>query len=295
MPFRCAGVVPMMEELAKEAAAMHDDDIMVGPVRRVAVDRAPAPAELVLHYQPLVRFDVSEVVGFEALLRWQHPELGLLGPDAALAGAHDAEQAAAIGAWVVRAACVQAARWADESVHDTPLCVAVNVSAAQLADPALVETVAAALASAGLNANQLVIEVPEVALAPDLERAVDVVRALGGIGVRTAIDAFGTGDTPLRALRSLPVASLKLHPSLVDGLGEEDDDAAAVAGLVALAHALGISVTAVGVETPRQLSELRSLGCDAAQGFYFARPQPAEVVRALVHRRCHWRTADTRV
>ena len=271
-----------MRELAVERLEVE------GALRRGLVHN-----EFRVHYQPLVRFDSSEVIGFEALLRWEHPERGMLVPDDFLAVAEETGLIIPIGAWVLREACFQAASWAAESTYDSPLAVSVNVSGRQLADDDLVTIVQDALASAELDPSMLVLEITESTLMADRDRAIEVLRRLTDIGVRVGIDDFGTGQSSLAYLRALPVHSLKIDSSFVDGLGHDPEGAAIVSAVVHLGHALGLSVTAEGVETTQQLSELRALGCDLGQGFYFAYPQPGPVVQALVRHRFQWRQRDS--
>jgi diguanylate cyclase (GGDEF)-like protein len=258
-----------------------------------ALRRALVRNEFRVHYQPLVRFDSSEVIGFEALVRWEHPERGLLVPDDFLAVAEETGLIVPIGAWVLREACLQAASWAGESTYDSPLAVSVNVSGRQLADDELLATVQAALANAHLDPTLLVLEITESTLMADRDRAIAVLRQLTDLGVKVGIDDFGTGQSSLGYLRALPVHSLKIDSSFVDGLGRDPEGAAIVSAVVHLGHALGLSVTAEGVETIQQLSELRALGCDLGQGFYFAYPQPGPVVQALVRHRFQWRQRDS--
>jgi EAL domain-containing protein (putative c-di-GMP-specific phosphodiesterase class I) len=170
--------------------------------------------------------------------------------------------------------------------------VSVNLSARQLADPGLLDTVDRALTTAGLDPSLLVLEITESVLMEDSERAVAVLQALTERGVKIGIDDFGTGQSSLGYLKTLPVHTLKIDRSFTDGLGTEPEDSAIVSAVVHLGHALGLIVTAEGIETPVQLSELQALGCDLGQGFYFAMPQPSEVVRALVHHRFPWRTTQ---
>jgi diguanylate cyclase (GGDEF)-like protein len=247
--------------------------------------------EFRVYYQPVVRFDSSEVIGFEALVRWEHPERGLLVPDDFLAIAEETGLIVPIGAGVLREACEQAAMWASESTYEASLVVSVNVSARQLAD-SLVATVKAALASSHLDPSLLQLEITETTLMADRDRAIEVLGELTDLGVRVGIDDFGTGQSSLGYLRSLPVHSLKIDSSFVDGLGHDPEGAAIVSAVVHLGHALGLSVTAEGVETTRQLSELRALGCDFGQGFYFAYPQPGPIVQALVRHRFQWRQRE---
>jgi EAL domain-containing protein (putative c-di-GMP-specific phosphodiesterase class I) len=257
-----------------------------------ALRRALVHSEFRVHYPPLVQFESSEVIGFEALLRWQHPERGLVSPDEFLAVAEETGLIVPIGAFVLQEACAQAASWVVEASEHEPLAVSVNLSERQLVDDELVPTVLAALERAGLDPSLLVLEITESTLMADRDRAVDVLRQLTDVGVRIGIDDFGTGQSSLGYLRSLPVHTLKIDQSFVEILGNDPEGGAIVSAVVQLGHALGLTVTAEGVETPGQLSLLRSLGCDLGQGFYFAHPQPGAIVRALVHHRFHWRQRD---
>jgi diguanylate cyclase len=168
----------------------------------------------------------------------------------------------------------------------------VNMSARQLADDELVPTLSAALANSHLDPSLLVLEITETTLMADRDRAIDVLRQVTELGVRVGIDDFGTGQSSLAYLRALPVHSLKIDSTFVDGLGRDPEGAAIVSAVVHLGHALGLSVTAEGVETTGQLQELRALGCDLGQGFYFAYPQPGPIVQALVRHRFQWRQRE---
>jgi EAL domain-containing protein (putative c-di-GMP-specific phosphodiesterase class I) len=251
---------------------------------REAIDRG----EFRVYYQPIVGFDPAEVVGFEALLRWEHPQYGVLAPAQFLHIAEENGLIVPIGAGVIDAACRQAAQWARESVDGRLLTVAVNLSARQLAGRELLETVTGALAESGLDPQLLLLEVNESALLEEAARCAPVLHELHALGVRLCVDDFGARHSSLRMLRDLPVAALKVDRSFVTGLGEDAEDAAVVSAVVAFAHTLGISVTAQGIDGSRQLSEVRSLGCDRGQGLYFAYPQPGEIVQALVHHRFRW-------
>ncbi|MDQ1448828.1 MAG: hypothetical protein QOC79_1799, partial [Actinomycetota bacterium] len=257
-----------------------------------ALRRGLVHNEFRVHYQPVIRFDTSEVIGFEALVRWEHPERGMLTPDDFLAVAEETGLIVPIGAWVLREACAQAARWAEEPNYDIPLVVSVNVSARQLADDELIPTLRAALVNSHLDPTLLVLEITETTLMADRDRAIDVLRQVTELGVRVGIDDFGTGQSSLAYLRALPVHSLKIDSTFVDGLGRDPEGAAIVSAVVHLGHALGLSVTAEGVETTGQLQELRALGCDLGQGFYFAYPQPGPIVQALVRHRFQWRQRE---
>jgi diguanylate cyclase (GGDEF)-like protein len=276
-------------------------EVFVEPMRENAVARLQMESalrralvhnEFRVHYQPLVQFESSEVMGFEALLRWQHPEQGLVSPDAFLAVAEETGLIVPIGAFVLREACAQAATWLVESSEHEPLAVSVNISGRQLVDDDLVATVKSALERADLDPSLLLLEITESTLMADRDKAVVVLEELAAMGIRIGIDDFGTGQSSLAYLRSLPVHTLKIDGSFIESLGGDPEGGAIVSAVVQLGHALGLSVTAEGVETTDQLSWLRALGCDLGQGFYFAHPQPGAIVRALVHHRFHWRQRD---
>jgi EAL domain-containing protein (putative c-di-GMP-specific phosphodiesterase class I) len=261
------------------------DEAALRATMRDAVDRG----EFRVYYQPIVGFDPGEVAGFEALLRWEHPEYGVLTPAQFLAIAEDNGLIVPIGAAVLEVACRQGAQWVSESAGERPLTIAVNLSARQLVAHDLLGAVTQALSRSGLDPHLLILEVTEAALLDVGDRCAPVLHELHALGVQLCVDDFGKQHSSLRMLRDLPVSALKIDRSFVTGLGTNADDVAVFAGVVALAHALDISVTAQGIDTPRQLAEVRTLGCDRGQGFYFAYPQPGEIVQALVHHRFRWR------
>lgn len=279
------------KELGRGRVEVFDDSMRTRTTRRLEVEaglrRSLVQGELRVHYQPVVDFDRCEVVGFEALVRWEHPEHGITYPDDFLGIAEETGLIVPMGTWVLEEACAEAARWAVESAGD-PFFVSVNISARQLGDPGLARIVEGAMATAGLDPSLLVLEIAESVLVEQRETALATLRELSEMGVRVAIDAFGAGQSSLGYLKTLPVHTVKMDRSIVASLGKDPEDAAIVRAIVDLAHALGRSVAAVGVETSSQLLELRSLGCDVGQGYYFARPQPSEIVRALVHNPCRW-------
>ena len=280
------------KELGRGRVELFDDTMRERAVKRLEIEgalrRALVRGEFRVHYQPVVDFTRSEVIGFEALVRWEHPERGLVAPDDFLGVAEETGLIVEIGGWVLQEACAQAARWGAESPDGPPLTVSVNLSARQLADPGLVARVEGALAATRLDASLLVLEITETVLMEHRDAAVAVLQELGRKGVQVSIDDFGTGQSSLGYLKVLPVHTLKIDQSFVNGLGKDPEDASVVSAIVQLGHTLGLTVTAEGVEDGAQLNELRSLGCDLGQGYYFARPQPSEVVRALVHHRFRW-------
>jgi EAL domain-containing protein (putative c-di-GMP-specific phosphodiesterase class I) len=246
---------------------------------REAVDRD----ELTLHYQPQVSLRTDRVVGMEALVRWAHPRFGLLGPDAFIPLAEQGPQIADVGEWVLRHACAQAARWHHPDPTTESFFVSVNVSAVQFTFD-LVTVVRNALKETQCPPNALLLEVTETTAMSDPERSRQIFECLGDLGVRTAIDDFGTGYSSLAYLRRFPLHTIKVDRAFIAGLGVEPEDTAIVAAVVSMAHGLGRAVLAEGVETAVQLEQLRVLGCDLAQGFYFGRPEHSreadEVVRA---------------
>jgi diguanylate cyclase (GGDEF)-like protein len=280
------------KELGRGRVEVFDDAMRERTVRRLELEgslrRALVRGEFRVHYQPVVHFETSEVMGFEALVRWEHPDHGLMPPDEFLPIAEQTGLIVPVGAWVLQEACAQAARWSVESAGAAALTVSVNLSARQLVDPDIVTLLESALAGSGLDPSLLVLEITETALTDNRDHALSVLHEIARLGVQVGIDDFGTGHSSLQHLKILPIHTLKIDTSLVAGLGKDPEDGAIVAALVNLGHALGFTVTAEGIENATQLNELRALGCDLGQGYYFARPQPAEVVRALVHHRFRW-------
>jgi diguanylate cyclase (GGDEF)-like protein len=280
------------KERGRGRIELFDDSMRDRAVRRLEIEgslrRALVRGEFRVHYQPVVAIDRSEMIGLEALVRWEHPDLGLLPPADFLEIAEETGLIVPIGAWVLHEACSQTARWCAELPNEPPLSVSVNLSARQLNDPELVSIVESVLAATRLDPSLLTLELNETVLVENRERAAHVLHQLVALGVRIGIDDFGTGQSSLAHLNVLPVDTLKIDRSLIEGLGNHEEDSAIVSAIVGLGHALGLTVTAEGVEDDIQLHAMRTLGCDFAQGYYFARPQPGQVVRALVHHRFRW-------
>ncbi|MEG3634919.1 putative bifunctional diguanylate cyclase/phosphodiesterase [Micromonospora palythoicola] len=247
----------------------------------LALDRG----EFVLHYQPIVSLLDGRMLAVEALVRWQHPELGLIGPDRFIGLAEETGLIVRLGEWVLRQACRDAQRWHTD-FPDAGLVVSVNLAARQADRPAIVDTVADALASTGLPAELLQLELTESAVMGSAGEPLRTLHRLAALGVRLAVDDFGTGYSNLAYLRRLPITCLKLAGPFVEGIrGTEPDDAdhrdeRIVDALVRLAHALELWVTAEAVETEVQAERLRALRCDTAQGRLFGPPGPAESIVA---------------
>jgi len=229
------------------------------------VEAALHHGELVLHYQPQVDLTTQEVVTAEALIRWEHPEVGLLLPDDFLPAVTFNPLMHRISSWVIRTACQAAAGWPD-------IGVAVNVAPSDAARAELVATVRHALAEASLRPEQLTIEVTEHALITDLERATKNLKRLADDGVRISLDDFGTGYSSLLYLRELPIDEIKIDRTFTAGLLDNPDEEAIVDGLIRLALAVGAHVVAEGVESDEQARRLMHLGCHRAQGYLFGPP-----------------------
>jgi diguanylate cyclase len=243
--------------------------------------KALARKEFILHYQPLVSVLSGEIVGNEALVRWQHPTRGLIPPAEFIAVAEQSGLIVALGRWVLRTACAQTVAWHTEHPDKPPLTVSVNLSPRQLADRHLIATVVDALAESGLDARYLCLEITEGAVIKDFDGALPKLRALKAIGVTLALDDFGTGYSSLSYLRQLPVDSLKIDRSFITDLTAGKDHRI-VAAIIDLAHALGMSVTAEGVETEEQLGMLRGMTSNLAQGYLLGRPMPQQQMTQLL-------------
>ena len=235
---------------------------------------AAEAGQLRVHYQPTVRLEDGEITGFEALVRWQHPERGLVPPVEFVPLAEETGAIVAIGRWVLRQAVAQGTAWSVSAGR--PLEMSVNLSPRQMMDddvPALVREV---LAETGFPAGQLTLEVTEGVLVHDVERVVAQLHALRGLGIRIAIDDFGTGFSSLSYLRRLPADVLKIDRSFVVDLTDGGSSTSLVSSIIELARTLGLDVIAEGVETEEQRLALQDLQCLQAQGYLFARPQPAD-------------------
>jgi diguanylate cyclase (GGDEF)-like protein/PAS domain S-box-containing protein len=243
-----------------------------------ALRKALERDEFLLQYQPQVELESGRIIGAEALLRWRHPELGLVAPERFIALAEETGLIVPIGAWVLRTACAQASLWLDQQqAHGhPPLRMAVNLSARQFGQPGLVDSIATVLRETGLPASCLELELTESLFMNDVAQAVAVLHELKALGVTLSIDDFGTGYSSLAYLRDFPIDVLKIDRSFVNDIVTDPDDAAIVVSVIALAHNLHLRVVAEGVESYEQLAYLQSHGCDAIQGYYFSKPVAAE-------------------
>ncbi|MDQ1490075.1 MAG: hypothetical protein QOJ23_2589 [Actinomycetota bacterium] len=246
-----------------------------------ALHRAVERDELRLHYQPVVELESGAVVGVEALVRWEHPALGLVPPGAFIPLAEETGLIVPIGAWVLDEAMAQLARWRERN-WGRSLTVNVNLAARQLRQPDLVPGLMRTLLTTGVEPASLCLELTETTFMEDGGGHRDTLAGIRSLGIGLAIDDFGTGYSSLTYLKRFPVNVLKIDQAFVRGLGEDASDTAIVKSVIDLAHALGLVVVAEGVETGDQVSHLRRLGCDLAQGYFFARPQPAADLERLL-------------
>ncbi len=277
------------KEAGRDAVAIFDVEMRDRSLRRARFERdlhtALEHGEFVLHYQPVVDLAPVDVIGFEALLRWRHPQLGTVPPLEFISIAEDTGLIVAIGAWVLETACAQLAAWSRELQGGRELTMAVNLSARQLREPGLVETVVQAATRNGLEPASVCLELTESLLMDQSQGASDTLRALRELGFRVSIDDFGTGYSSLAYLRTFQVDEVKIDKSFVDDLNDPDTpQQSLVAAIVAMANALGVSTIAEGVETPSQAERLAALQVDAVQGYLFARPVDAAQIPAAVAR-----------
>ena len=274
------------KERGRARCELFDAEMRARATHRLEVERELRHAlerqELVLHYQPLVSLSGGEITGLEALVRWQHPERGLLDPQHFVSIAEDSGLIEPIGRWVQESACRQAIEWHEQRPDERPLDVSVNLSARQVAHRDLAASIAEILARTGLDPARLRLEITESALVEESATAIATLEALSKIGVGLVLDDFGTGYSSLAYLNRFPFDALKIDRSFVDALGVEQERTAIVEAIIGMARALSLDVIAEGVENEAQLSELRRLGCDYAQGHLFSRALPAEKISALL-------------
>jgi diguanylate cyclase (GGDEF)-like protein len=262
---------PSMEMRALERLEVETD-------LRHALDRD----ELRVYFQPVVDLDTGTVNELEALVRWERPGYGIVSPMAFIPIAEETGLIVPIGQWVLEEACRWAQRWQSFSAPHKPLIVSVNLSARQFQHPELLTDIKRALNQTGLNPRHLKLEITESVVMQDAPATIETLQALKAIGIRVAIDDFGTGYSSLSYLKRLPVDTLKIDRSFVNGLGDNAQDTAIVDSVLALARTLELSVTGEGVETQAQARHLRRLGCDRGQGFLYARPLPPSDMERLL-------------
>jgi diguanylate cyclase (GGDEF)-like protein/PAS domain S-box-containing protein len=248
---------------------------------RNALDRT----EFVVHYQPVIDLTSGALLSAEALVRWEHPDRGFVSPDDFIPLAEESGLIVPIGAWVLGQACERLAQW---QLTNPSMTVAVNLSVRQIISPGIVDMVANALTRSGVDPRNVCLEITESVFMNDADYFGETLLKLRALGVRLSIDDFGTGYSSLSYLKRFPVDAVKVDKAFIDGLGADPHESALVAAIVAMADALGLVVTAEGVESPEQLSILRRLQCQRGQGFYLAQPMPGAELDRLVSRSHRW-------
>jgi diguanylate cyclase (GGDEF)-like protein len=266
---------------------LFDEEMSTRAVKRLETEsrlrQAIEDGEFRLLYQPEVDIATGAIVAVEALVRWQHPERGLLPPADFIQVAEDTALIVPLGEWVMREACRQRKEWREaHHLNGSPPRLFLNMSARQLARPDLISTISGVVRESGVSADDLGVEIAETVLMEDVESTLLTLNRLRELGLSLSVDDFGTGFSSLRSLKNFPVDTLKVDKSFVDGLGRDTDDSAIAAAAVSLAHALGLTAVAEGVERDRQLSQLKQLGCDRFQGYLFAKPMPGESLSQLL-------------
>jgi diguanylate cyclase (GGDEF)-like protein/PAS domain S-box-containing protein len=274
------------KERGRARCELFDAEMRARAVRRLQVERELCHAverdELTLHYQPVVSLADGAIVGLEALVRWRHPERGMLDPGEFVSIAEDSGLIEPIGRWVQENASRQILKWHDLRPGKPPLDISVNLSARQVAHRDLTKSVAEILDRTGLDPRRLRLEITESVLVEESASATATLEALSELGVRLVLDDFGTGYSSLAYLNRFPFDALKVDRSFIDGLGVEQERTAIVEAVIGMARALSLDAIAEGVESETQLAELKRLGCDYAQGHLFAKAMPAEKVTQLV-------------
>jgi diguanylate cyclase (GGDEF)-like protein len=253
---------------------------------------AVARGEFVLHYQPVVELPTGRITEVEALVRWKHPQRGLLFPADFVGLSEETGLIVPLGRWVLHEACRQTRQW-QLAAPASKLAISVNLSARQFQQPGLVEEIGAVLRETRLEPGSLRLEITETVVMHDAPTTLAKLEALKALGVQLAIDDFGTGYSSLGYLKRFPVDTLKIDRSFVKGIGRDVEDSAIVRAIITVAKSLGLSVTAEGIETADQLDQLRTLGCDHGQGYFFAKPMTSDRVPALLLATSPWGSRQT--
>jgi len=249
------------------------------------LERANERGEFQVHYQPIVHLHTGRPVAAEALVRWVHPERGLIFPASFIPAAERSGLINEIGRFVLQDACHRAAEWQRVAAPTgQPFAVTVNLSPAQFAQPDLVVQVEEAVDSAGIDPASLVLEITEGLMLQGSERVLRILERLSGFGVRMAMDDFGTGYASLSSLRELPIDIIKIAKTFTDDITGNEEKSPFVRAMIELGEALGLVTLAEGIETGQQARELERLGCQLGQGYHFARPVPASGIEILLSR-----------
>ena len=253
-----------------------------------ALRRAVKREEFELYYQPIVSLVTGRMIGFEALVRWNHPLRGLIFPMEFIPVAEETGMIIPIGQWVLQEACQQMHTWHARFPTTPPLIISVNISAKQLTQPDLIKQINQVLLHTGLHAHSLKLEITESVLIDNTESAIAILAQLRALNIDLQMDDFGVGYSSLSYLHSLPINTLKIDRSFISNIGIRGENLEIVQAIVTLAHSLNMDVTAEGIETAEQLAQVRALQCDRGQGYFFSKPLKSEAVDVLLATKPHW-------
>lgn len=267
--------------------AMHDAAVQLLQLE-IDLRKALIQDEFQVFYQPIVSIRTGRISGFEALVRWLHPERGMISPALFIPIAEETGLICQLGEWVLRQSCHQLRQWQEQHLTDTPLVVSVNLSTRQLNQPHLVEQIDRILQETQISPTSLKLEITESAIMEDTGLAAQKLEQIRDRGILLSIDDFGTGYSSLNYLHRLPVDTLKIDGSFINSIDTDGEKLELVRAIVGLAWNLGMDVVAEGVETARQLAQLRSLKCDSAQGYLFSKPVPSEQAAQLIVKNPQW-------
>lgn len=244
--------------------------------------------EFCLYYQPIISLVTGKLTGFEALIRWQHPQQGFISPEKFIPLAEDTGLIVSLGEWVLREACHQMHVWQIQFPNLAPLSISVNLAARQIREPNLVDRIARILVETGLSGSSLKLELTESMLMEDITETIDTLLQIGAMNVQLSIDDFGTGYSSLSYLHRFPISTLKIDRSFVSRMTANNENLEVVGVIINLAHALGMNVIAEGVETATQSHQLKALGCEFGQGYFFSKPLNCASVAAILSHKPKW-------
>ncbi len=279
--------------LGKEHYEIFDPRMRTEAVKRFQLEAelrlAISNQEFLLYYQPIVDLKTGKLAGFEALVRWQHPQQGFVSPGAFIPAAEESGLIIPMGSWILEKACAQMQQWHEQFPHAAGLMVSVNLSTKQFNQANLPEEVSAVLDKTGLDSQYLKLELTESAAMEDVTGTIDQLIKLKALNLKLSLDDFGTGYSSLSYLHQLPTDTLKIDQSFVGRMEETSGkDSDIVKTIITLGHQLGMDIIAEGIETAEQLAGLRKLNCNYGQGYFFAKPLPEEAATALIAKDPTW-------
>ncbi|NRB08642.1 MAG: EAL domain-containing protein [Richelia sp.] len=264
------------KDLGKGRYEVFADGMHAQVVKRLQIEtelrNAIKNQEFYLNYQPIICLETEKIVGFEALVRWQHPEHGFISPGEFIPVAEETGLIIPLGRWICREACKQLSLWQTQFSSNPPLMMSINLSGQELNQPDLVESIRDTVITTGVKENSVKLEITETVAMQDVEKAISILLKLRSLNLRLSIDDFGTGYSSLSYLHRFPINTLKVDRSFVSRMGETDEDAAIVRTIITLSHTLGMDVIAEGIETQMQKEQLHKLGCEYGQGYLFSKP-----------------------